>query len=51
MRVARGAFLFDVGHIAIRGELAIASDHASTVECLEAEKSNQTHDAAPWGAA
>jgi hypothetical protein len=40
--LARVAFLLDVVHVSIRGELAVATDDAATAERGEAEESNKT---------
>src|SRR6476620_6211475 len=37
------AFLLDVGHFSIRGDLAIVTGHAPASERREAEEMNKTH--------
>lgn len=41
--VAARALLLDVGQVAVGGDLAIPSDHASARQCCEAEEANKTH--------
>jgi hypothetical protein len=41
--LAGGAFLLDVGHFAIRRDLAIMARHTATGEGRESEESHQTH--------
>ena len=40
--LARLAFFLDVVHVTIRGELAVATHDAATVQCGESEKPNKT---------
>ena len=45
--VAARALLFDIRDFAVRGDLAIATGHASTSERREPEQANQTHHGSP----
>jgi hypothetical protein len=42
VRLASAAFLLDIVHIAIRGELAVTTDDAATAKRRETEESNKT---------
>ena len=44
MGVAALSFFLDVRHFAIRGELAIAADHASARESCKAEEPYEAHN-------
>jgi hypothetical protein len=42
VRLARIAFLLNVVHVSIGGELAVTTDDAATAECCESEEPNKT---------
>lgn len=45
--LASGALFLDVSHFAVGGHLAIVAGHASTSQCSEPEKTNETHHSDP----